>query len=246
MAETRIREGLTFDDVLLVPGASEVLPARRRRAHAAHARDRAQHPAPLRRDGHRHRARDRDRLAQKAASASSTRTCRSSAQAGEVDKVKRSETGMIVDPITMRPEQRIGEALERDGALRASPACRSRATARLVGILTNRDLRFETRHDQPIAQRDDEGEPRHRAARHDARAARKELLHEHRIEKLLVVDDEGKLRGLITIKDIEKTRALPERRARTRAGRLRVRRGGRRGRRTRSSARRRSSRRAST
>ena len=112
MAETRIREGLTFDDVLLVPGASEVLP-RRSTCAPAHPRDPAQHPAGLRRDGHRHRARDRHLPgAERRHRHHPQEPVDRARRPREVDKVKRSESGMIVDPITMRPEQRIYEALE--------------------------------------------------------------------------------------------------------------------------------------
>jgi IMP dehydrogenase len=129
------------------------------------------------------------------------------AQAAEVDKVKRSESGMIVDPITMSPEQRIYEALEVMARFRISgvPIVRD---GKAVGILTNRDLRFVRDTHQEIS-------------RYMTREAlvtvppgtgmerAKELLHEHRIEKLLVVDADRTLRGLITIKDIEKSERYP-------------------------------------
>jgi IMP dehydrogenase len=128
-------------------------------------------------------------------------------QAREVDQVKKSESGMIVDPITMEPEQKIYEALELMKQYRISgvPVTKN---GRLVGILTNRDLRFETRLDQPIANvmtKDKlvtvpPGTTLEEAKKH---------LHEHRIEKLLVVDDSYALKGLITIKDIEKVRKYP-------------------------------------
>jgi IMP dehydrogenase len=132
---------------------------------------------------------------------------RAPAQAGEVDKVKRSESGMIVDPITMDPEQKIYEALELMARYRISgvPIVRD---GKAVGILTNRDLRFVRDTHQEISRymtRDGlvtvpPGTSMERA---------KELLHEHRIEKLLVVDAQGTLRGLITIKDIEKSERFP-------------------------------------
>ncbi|MGE4492346.1 MAG: IMP dehydrogenase, partial [Syntrophotalea sp.] len=128
-------------------------------------------------------------------------------QALEVDQVKKSESGMIVDPITMRPEQKIYEALEVMEKYRISGVPIT-TNGRLVGILTNRDLRFETQLDQPISNvmtKDDlvtvpPGTTLEEAKYH---------LHKHRIEKLLVVDDDYQLKGLITIKDIEKVRKYP-------------------------------------
>jgi IMP dehydrogenase len=128
-------------------------------------------------------------------------------QAVEVDQVKKSESGMIVDPITMDPDQKIFEALELMQRYRISGVPITK-DGRLVGILTNRDLRFETRLDQPIRNvmtKDrlvtvPPGTTLEEAKQH---------LHEHRIEKLLVVDEQGALQGLITIKDIEKVRKYP-------------------------------------
>ena len=130
-------------------------------------------------------------------------------QAAEVDKVKRSEAGMIVDPVTMRPEQKIGEALRLMAHYKISGVPVTDADGRLCGILTNRDLRFETDEERPIAELMTKenlvtvppGTTMERAKR---------LLHEHRIEKLLVVDGQGNLCGLITIKDIEKSERFPD------------------------------------
>jgi IMP dehydrogenase len=141
------------------------------------------------------------------------------AQAAEVDKVKRSESGMIVDPITMAPHQLVQEALEVMSRYRISgiPITQGR---KLVGILTNRDLRFVTDMQQPIEQlmtKDNlvtvsEGTSLDEAQR---------LLHAHRIEKLLVVDANYHLTGLITIKDIEKRKKYPHA-CKDDLGRLRV------------------------
>jgi IMP dehydrogenase len=128
-------------------------------------------------------------------------------QAIEVDQVKKSESGMIVDPITMRPEQKIFEALELMQKYRISGVPITK-DGKLVGILTNRDLRFETQLEQPIANVMTKenlvtvppGTTLEEAKYH---------LHKHRIEKLLVVDDDYSLQGLITIKDIEKVRKYP-------------------------------------
>jgi IMP dehydrogenase len=142
------------------------------------------------------------------------------AQADEVDKVKRSESGMIVDPVTCRPEQKISEALDVMARYKISGVPVVDDRGKLVGILTNRDLRFETRLDRPISTRMTKdhlittpvGTTLERA---------KELLHEHRIEKLLVVDKAGNLKGLITVKDIQKAIKYPNA-AKDGLGRLRV------------------------
>jgi IMP dehydrogenase len=218
MDPTRIREGLTFDDVLLVPAESEVLPAdvdlRTQLTReialniplASAAMDTVtEHRAAI-------------CMAQNGGIGIVHRNLAPDVQAAEVDKVKRSESGMIVDPITMEPEQRIAEALSVMERYRISgvPVTRD---GKAVGILTNRDLRFVKDTGQPISTvmtRDGlvtvpPGTTMERA---------KDLLHEHRIEKLLVVDGAGTLHGLITIKDIEKTERFPNA-AKDSLGRLR-------------------------
>ena len=140
-------------------------------------------------------------------------------QASEVDKVKRSESGMIVDPITMSPEDRIADALEVMRRYRISgvPITKNK---RLVGILTNRDLRFETRTDIPISEvmtKENLITVPVGTTLSDAEA----ILHQHRIEKLLVVDDHYNLKGLITVKDIQKRLKYPTA-AKDAHGRLRV------------------------
>ncbi len=140
-------------------------------------------------------------------------------QAEEVDRVKRSESGMIVDPVTVDPEQKISDALEVMKRYRISgvPVTKN---GKLVGILTNRDLRFETRYDLPISRRDDQGESHHRRRGHHARRSRGDPAP-HRVEKLLVVDDHYNLKGLITVKDIQKKLKYPNA-AKDAQGRLRV------------------------
>jgi IMP dehydrogenase len=142
------------------------------------------------------------------------------AQAAEVDKVKRSESGMIVDPVTCRPEQTIAEALEVMSRYKISGVPVVDQRGKLVGILTNRDLRFETRLDRPISSR--------MTTKHlitcpvgTTLEQAKELLHKYRIEKLLVVDRAGSLKGLITVKDIQKAIKYPLA-AKDALGRLRV------------------------
>ncbi|MCZ6463370.1 MAG: IMP dehydrogenase, partial [Proteobacteria bacterium] len=208
MDENRITEGLTFDDVLLVPAGSEVLPAEV--DLRTQLTPEISLPIPL------------VSAAMDTVTEHETAICMAqnggigivhknlpvASQAAEVDKVKRSESGMIVDPITMRPEQRIYEALEVMGRYKISgvPVTRD---GKAVGILTNRDLRFVKDTSQEIS----------RVMTHEnlvtvppgtTMERAKELLHEHRIEKLLVVDQRGDLCGLITIKDIEKTERFPD------------------------------------
>ncbi len=142
------------------------------------------------------------------------------AQAEEVDKVKRSESGMIVDPVTCRPEQKIGEALEVMARYKISGVPVVDQRGKLVGILTNRDLRFETRLDRPISTRMTKDHLITTPVGTTLEQA-KELLHKHRIEKLLVVDRQGNLKGLITVKDIQKAIKYPNA-AKDGLGRLRV------------------------
>ncbi len=141
-------------------------------------------------------------------------------QAEEVDKVKRSEAGMIVDPVTMRPWQSIAEALQVMEKYKISGVPVTDANGKLVGILTNRDLRFETRFDLPIAERMTKENLVTTPVGTTLEQAR-EVLHQHRIEKLLVVDSNGDLKGLITVKDIQKARQYPHA-AKDPLGRLRV------------------------
>jgi IMP dehydrogenase len=141
------------------------------------------------------------------------------AQAAEVDKVKRSESGMIVDPITMAPHQRVWEALDVMARYRISGIPITEGQ-KLVGILTNRDLRFVTDTQQPIAAlmtKDNLVTVSEGTGLDEAQ----KLLHQHRIEKLLVVDKNFHLKGLITIKDIEKRKKYPSA-CKDDLGRLRV------------------------
>ncbi len=142
------------------------------------------------------------------------------AQASEVDKVKRSESGMIVDPVTCRPTQKISEALEVMANFRISGVPVVDDRGKLVGILTNRDLRFETRMDLPISERMTK-ENLVTCAPGTTLEQAKELLHRHRIEKLLVIDKAGNLKGLITVKDIQKQIKYPNA-CKDSLGRLRV------------------------
>jgi IMP dehydrogenase len=204
---SRFSEGLTFDDVVLVPGPSDVLPRDvdlRTRLTAGISLSTPVLSAAMDTVTEHETA---ICMAQNGGIGIVHKSLSIRDQAGEVDRVKRSESGMISDPITMAPEQRIHEALEVMGKYRISglPVVRD---GKAVGILTNRDLRFVKDTSQPISEvmtREDlvtvpPGTTLERA---------KDLLHEHRIEKLLVVDERGDLRGLITIKDIEKSERFP-------------------------------------
>jgi IMP dehydrogenase len=140
-------------------------------------------------------------------------------QAEEVDRVKRSESGMIVDPVTMGPDQKIYEALDVMRRFRISgvPVTQD---GRLVGILTNRDLRFETRFDLPISEVMTKENLITVPVGTTLEEAEK-ILHRHRVEKLLVVDENYDLKGLITVKDIQKKLKYPNA-AKDEQGRLRV------------------------
>ncbi len=141
-------------------------------------------------------------------------------QAEEVDMVKRSESGMIVDPVTIHPDRLVREALELMARYRISGLPVVDQHGQLKGILTNRDLRFCTEVDRPIA---DFMTKDHlvTAPVGTTLEAAKALLHKHRIEKLLVVDDDGNLKGLITVKDIKKAQEYPNA-CKDGLGRLRV------------------------
>jgi IMP dehydrogenase len=140
-------------------------------------------------------------------------------QAEEVDKVKRSESGMIVDPVTMSPDAKVSDALEvmRKYKISGVPITKN---GRLVGILTNRDLRFESRFDVPIEKVMTKENLITVAVGTTLEDAEK-ILHEHRVEKLLVVDDKYNLKGLITVKDIQKKLKYPNA-AKDSQGRLRA------------------------
>jgi len=141
-------------------------------------------------------------------------------QAREVDKVKKSESGMIVDPVIMHPEQKISEVLEVMEQYRISGVPIVKDGRRLVGIITNRDLRFETNLDQKVAEVMTK-ENLVTASEGITLEESKILLHKNRIEKLLVVNDKGDLLGLITIKDIMKIKQYPSA-CKDSLGRLRV------------------------
>ena len=134
--------------------------------------------------------------------------------------MKRSESGMIVEPVTLPPDDLVADALELMARYHISGVPITDDDGVLVGILTNRDLRFETDTRAAGLGADDRARPRHRAGRDDARRG-EEILHRHKIEKLPVVDAEGRLKGLITVKDIQKRIEFPHA-TKDEQGRLRV------------------------
>jgi len=214
------RDGLTFDDVLLVPAASQVLPSE---ANVGTSLTRAismnipitsaamdtvtEHRLAI-------------ALAREGGVGFIHKNLSIADQAEMVRKVKRSESGMIVDPITVEPDKTVGDALDLMSEYHISGIPITTQQGDLVGILTNRDLRFETNRSRPIHElmtahnlvTVPEGTTLEQA---------KEMLHKHRIEKLLVVDRHGKLSGMITVKDIMKQIEHPNA-CKDERGRLRV------------------------
>ncbi len=214
-----IQEALTFDDVLLVPARSDVLPRDVDVSTRLTRRITINVPVVSAAMDTVTEARMAIALAREGGIGIVHRAMPPEAQAAEVDKVKKSEYGMIVDPITVSPDQRIYEALEVMQRYRISgvPVTQD---GKLVGILTNRDLRFETKLDLAIS----EVMTRERLITTPVGTTleeAKEILHKHRIEKLPVVDEHFNLRGLITIKDIEKRKKYPAA-CKDALGRLRV------------------------
>jgi IMP dehydrogenase len=219
MTPAALREGLTFDDVLLVPAASEVLPRDTDVSTQLTRSIRLNVPLLSAAMDTVTEARTAIAMAQEGGLGVVHRNLPVTEQALEVEKVKKSESGMIVDPVTVRPEQPIAEALAVMQRYRISglPVTRDGA---LVGILTNRDLRFEKRLDRTVGDVMTK-ERLVTAGPGITLEEAKEILHRYRIEKLPVVDDRNQLRGLITVKDIEKAIRFPNA-AKDELGRLRV------------------------
>ncbi len=219
MSNTLLQEGLSFDDVLLLPDYSAILP------DEVTTRTRLTKELEL----------NIPIVSAAMDTVTEALTAISMARAGglgfihrnlsileqtiEVDRVKKSESGMIVDPITITPDVPISKVLEIMGKYRISGIPVIKAD-KLVGIVTNRDLRFETRLEKPakeVMTSENLVTVREKCTLEES----KKVLHKHRIEKLLVVDNQGKLKGLITIKDIEKIKQYPNS-CKDSLGRLRV------------------------
>src|ERR1700675_228730 len=219
MIEGPIQEGLTFDDVLLVPGKSSVLPAEVETRTNFTRKLSINVPLVSAAMDTVTESRLAIAMARQGGIGLIHRNMPIDRQAEEVDRVKRSESGMIVDPVTISPDITLRQALEIMNKYKISGLPVTRGT-RLAGILTNRDLRFEKNHSQlvgsvmtkenlvtvPVGTTLEEAE---------------RILQQHRIEKLLVVDQDFNLKGLITVKDIQKKLEYP-RAAKDEQGRLRV------------------------
>ena len=205
---TKIREALTFDDVLLVPGASEVQPTEVDTATkltqtismhipilSAAMDTVSEHGMAI-------------ALAQNGGMGIIHRNMEIEEQANEVRMVKRFESGMVVDPITILPEATLQDALDLMQMNKISGIPVTEASGKLVGILTNRDVRFADNPNQPVRElmtADNLIKVYNTVDKDEA----KKLLHKNRIEKLLVVDDSEKCIGLVTVKDIEKSTLYP-------------------------------------
>jgi inosine-5'-monophosphate dehydrogenase len=203
------KEGLTFDDVLLVPAESRVLPndvsTRTRLTRSIELSI----PVVSAAMDTVTEARLAIALAREGGIGIVHRNLSIEEQVAEVDKVKRSESGMIVEPVTLPPDALVRDALELMERYKVSGVPITDASGVLVGILTNRDLRFETKFEQPVSAL--------MTSRNLITAPvgttleqAEEILHKHKIEKLPVVDGEMRLRGLITVKDIQKKIEYPQ------------------------------------
>jgi IMP dehydrogenase len=202
---------LTFDDVLLVPQHSTILPSAVDVASQFTRNIRLNVPLASAAMDTVTESRLAIAMAQQGAIGVIHKNLGIEEQAQEVDRVKRSESGMIVNPITLSPTNRIFEALELMKKYRISgvPITQDGSKeGRLVGILTNRDLRFETNVDRPIADIMTR-EPLFTVPVGTTLDAARDILHRHKVEKLLVVDDQYRLKGLITVKDIQKAIKYP-------------------------------------
>jgi len=219
MSEEKLREALTFDDVLLVPAESEMHP------RDVEVKSRLTNQIPLNMP--------LVSSAMDTVTEAATAICMAreggigvihknltvEEQAREIVKVKKAESGIVVDPVTIAPEQNLATALELMRRYDISGLPVVAGDGRPVGILTNRDLRFEKNLTQLV--RDVMTTRLITAGEGISLEESKELLHKNRIEKLIVIDGSGKLRGLITIKDIEKAQKHPQA-VKDEHGRLRV------------------------
>ncbi len=225
MRETRdsgqgLREGLTFDDVLLVPRFSEVTPPEVKLQSFLTPTIAMRVPVLSSAMDKVTESRTAIAMARAGGVGVIHRNLPIEKQAFEVEKVKKSESGMILDPVTLKPSQTVAEALSQMKKFGISGLPITEGT-KLVGIVTNRDLRFEENLKRPITEvmtpsaklvTGSENVPMEEAVR---------LMHKHRIEKLPIIDSDRNLRGLITIKDIEKSISFPHSNRDTK-GRLRV------------------------
>jgi len=220
MLDCPIPEGLTFDDVLLRPARSSVLP-NEVDTQTQFTRNIALNiPVVSAAMDTVTESRLAIALAQQGGIGIIHRTMPIDRQASEIDKVKRSESGMIVDPVTVRPESLVAEALEIMRHYKISGVPVTSTDGKLVGILTNRDLRFVPRTDVAVSDVMTKDNLITVAVGTTLEEAER-ILHQHRVEKLLIVDDAFNLKGLITVKDIQKKINYPNA-AKDAQGRLRV------------------------
>src|ERR1700749_1650779 len=219
MIQTPVLEALTFDDVLLVPAYSDVVPAQVSTQTKLTRTISLNTPLLSAAMDTVTESRLAIAMAQQGGLGVIHRNLTVEQQASEVDKVKRSESGMIVDPVTIKPQQLISDALEvmRRYKISGVPVTQGK---KLVGILTNRDLRFETRTDIPIGDVMTK-ENLITVPVGTTLEEAEQILHQHRVEKLLVVNGDYELKGLITVKDIQKKLKYPNA-SKDSQGRLRV------------------------
>ncbi|HZF37732.1 MAG TPA: IMP dehydrogenase, partial [Blastocatellia bacterium] len=219
MLTEKLIEALTFDDVLLVPAYSEILPAEADTTTRLTRNINLNIPVISAAMDTVTESPMAIAIAQQGGIGVIHKNLPIEAQRDEVDKVKRSESGMIVDPVTMTPDRKIREALAVMERYKISGVPVIAEQGRLVGILTNRDLRFETRLDLPISEVMTKENLITVPVGTTLREA-KGILQKYRVEKLLVVDENYHLKGLITVKDIQKAIKYPNA-AKDSLGRLR-------------------------
>jgi IMP dehydrogenase len=219
MVPTNIPEALTFDDVLLVPAYSDVVPTQVSTQVQLTKRITLATPLMSAAMDTVTESRLAIAIAQQGGLGVVHRNLTIEQQAGEIDKVKRSESGMIVDPVTIDPERPISDALDvmRRFKISGVPVTKR---GKLVGILTNRDLRFVSQTDIPIGDVMTK-ENLITVPVGTTLEQAEHILHQHRVEKLLVVNDAYELKGLITVKDIQKKLKYPNA-SKDEQGRLRV------------------------
>jgi len=216
----RSQTALTFDDVLLLPAYSEVLPKDADLSSRVTRNIRLNLPLVSAAMDTVTEGRAAITIAQEGGIGVVHRNMTAAAQAAEVQKVKKFESGVIKDPVTIAPDAPLQQAVElmREHRITGIPVTEG---DRLVGILTNRDLRFESGLDRPVSELMTGGNELVTVQEGTTLEEAKRLLHHHRIEKLLVVNDDFHLRGMITVKDIEKSTEHPLA-AKDDQGRLRV------------------------
>lgn len=220
MITSDIVEGLTFDDVLLIPARSDVLPSETDTSTRFTRNIQLTIPLCSAAMDTVTEAALAIALAQQGGIGVIHKNLSIERQAEEVDKVKRSESGMIVDPVTIRPDRPVREALQVMEHYHISGVPVVDEDGHLVGIITNRDLRFETRFEIPVSDVMTK-QPLVTVQVGTTLEQAKAVLQKHRIEKLLVVDDDKRIKGLITVKDIQKAIKYPSA-AKDTLGRLRV------------------------